>query len=623
MDLNNETVSFRLYNSYNKETPCNFTNSYLNLLLIQFMSNTNGVSNVVSNTVKDLLDSHSRKFIDNKILTGVIEVNQYEKKDELLNILKQSQNFNKNDESSRKSKYSHDNKNDIIDSNIVVKQQESIIPLIPKQSSKLNSKKSSKMIALKYDNGGLLINPIQKYSSSVGKNNLSKIEEHHIKLNTLENIKTITSKKNKQEEQQSKQVIKENESNYQKHLNALKQKAAKTKEEINQLKIKFSTPPNKNYYLFARIEEEEERNKILAEAELKNKLINTQIKRRSLLKPLNNNELNCFSKEFDIKLTELNKIKENERVEKNKKLQEVISILPKGKSLSYQKILNQEKIEREKESNNKINLIYKSIKMKNFSIAVKENLKPKIDENKKNEVMLRILKDKEKSVYNNRNKRPNLSILPSYEYLSYNNTQPLVNLNSANDNQINNNYDNYENIDLQDLDNKIDIELEQQKETILDLINNDKQNLENINSKSLSNSCHHITSQPSIDNKNLTYKKIKINKLAKPISFKKTKPRIPLTKYPNYLIHSTHNITNRTNMNKPSKEKQIDNSINWEIIFNDATIPNDLKITKIQNIIEKIEILIQTEKSTNIADLLLYSLKAKLSLLDLSNNLNY
>ena len=193
--------------------------------------------------------------------------------------------------------------------------------------------------------------------------------------------------------------MKERENKYYQNLELIKQKAEKRKQEVHELRsvLHSSTPHylSKSNYLFARMEEEEKRRKQIEEEEFEEKLINYHIQKKSMLKPINKQELDNFSEEITKQIKEKTELKRREREGKENTLKLISQRIPKGDSLAYQRIVEEERKEREKVSRSKMNAIVNSMKMRNYSKVVNQLLPPKVDKTKRNEVLKRIENKKE------------------------------------------------------------------------------------------------------------------------------------------------------------------------------------------------------------------------------------
>lgn len=285
----------------------------------------------------------------------------------------------------------------------------SVSPILKKKQ--INMYKNEKIVLAKTSNeiSNSRLNSKQTYSKDY---HYFKLKEAYFEEQKKLNLLSI-KKKESLDKIEKQRIKKEREDNYLTKLEEIKKKALKRKEELEKLQNKFSkSPVSKSQYLFARFEEEDKRKKQIEEEELNNKLLTVHIAKKTLLKPINKEEFDNFSKKHDKMLEELKekkKVKDlsnlkitNSLISSNKKvIKEYISKLnldnknkidvpPKPDSLAYQKIINEQKEIRNKETKLKMELIYKSMKKRNFSKAVKENLMPKIDENLRNQLIEKI-----------------------------------------------------------------------------------------------------------------------------------------------------------------------------------------------------------------------------------------
>ena len=125
-----------------------------------------------------------------------------------------------------------------------------------------------------FDNGGY-------HKKAVTSHSEHKSTEYKLKDAYFQEQFKLNIEKSKRIEELNKaekdKIQKEREINYNKSLDTIKQRAEKRKEELAELKSKWSkTPIKKNVYLFTKLQEEDQRKKQLEEEEFKSKLINLQ-----------------------------------------------------------------------------------------------------------------------------------------------------------------------------------------------------------------------------------------------------------------------------------------------------------------------------------------------------------
>ena len=167
---------------------------------------------------------------------------------------------------------------------------------------------------------------------------------------------------------------------YERKLEKMKEKTTKYHKEMENLQNEMkSRIILEKQYKYQVAEEEFKQKQDKMEEERRNKFLMEHMKKRSLLKPLNRDELNEFSKKYMEERQRLLYEKEKERLLKQEELMN--TKLPGSETQFYQKIIEEEKQTKELKEKEKLDKIYLQMKVKQFSKDVKEKL-PEIDKTK-------------------------------------------------------------------------------------------------------------------------------------------------------------------------------------------------------------------------------------------------
>jgi hypothetical protein len=200
-----------------------------------------------------------------------------------------------------------------------------------------------------------------------------------------------------QKEKLEKKKLKE-KADYERKLRQFKNHRENIHEEVTKLKEEWGSKIIVNKPYKYQSVESEFNNKMEREMEEKKNLeLMELMRKRSMLKPINREEINEFSRKVQEERERILMEKGRERINKQEEMVMKNENMPKPDSQSHHKILEEEKHLREMREKEKLDKIYKSMKIKQFSKVIKTELLPRVDENKRKEVENRIMHMRSKS----------------------------------------------------------------------------------------------------------------------------------------------------------------------------------------------------------------------------------
>lgn len=248
-----------------------------------------------------------------------------------------------------------------------------------KKEESLLRKERLKEFIVDVDNGGY------KKDKKERMTNEYRLRQEYFKQQLK--INEENKKKIEEIDKEEKEKIRlERERKYNQSLEMIRSKSEKRKNEIQSLTKKMCNDLNKSVYLYYKLEEKDRTNEKLEEEQLNQKILTLKLEKRHVLKPINKQEIDCFSSKINEKLKELQVEKQKIREEEQKKLSEIRKLLPKPDSSIYNKVVNEERLVRQSKAKARMDVIYKYLKIRNFSKAVKESIPIVIDLRKKKEI---------------------------------------------------------------------------------------------------------------------------------------------------------------------------------------------------------------------------------------------
>ncbi len=219
--------------------------------------------------------------------------------------------------------------------------------------------------------------------------------EQKRRVERLEEMQEVARNKIKEKEEGRLNKIKEKEREreeaYKLKIQKEESRAKQRHDDIERLRDEWAQRNSTNdEYQFQRMEKEflEAQTK-QAEAKKNHESLIMQEK-RNLMKPIQREELEEFSKKVTEERKRIMFEKERERLSKINEINTLNENLPKAETETYQKAVEQSKKQKECIEKVKLDKIYKSMKIKQFSKVVKTELLPKIDDNKRRELEKRI-----------------------------------------------------------------------------------------------------------------------------------------------------------------------------------------------------------------------------------------